>query len=115
MTGNSLMNILAPTSAPLASALPAQFGSVADLLSNMAIFDPETSPKLGGTSTMSGSGVFYLPNASPLNYQGNSTSASSTCTEVIAASINFSGTPNFDNSGCPSNILLKSQVVLLVQ
>ena len=115
MTGNSFLNITAPTTAPSASALPSQLGSVANLLANMAIFDFETSPKIGGTSTMSGSGVFYLPNANPLNYQGNSTSSISTCTEVIAASIKFSGTPNFDNSGCSDNIKLKSQVVILVQ
>jgi Flp pilus assembly protein TadG len=115
MTGTSSFNISAPMTAPSASALPSQLGSVANFLTDMAIFDLETSPKIGGTSTMSGSGVFYLPNANPLNYQGNPTSASSTCTEVIAASIQFSGTPNFDNSGCPPNILLKSQLVALVQ
>jgi hypothetical protein len=81
----------------------------------MALFDTETSPKIGGTTTMSGSGVFYLPNADPLNFQGNPTSSASTCTEVIAASITFSGTPNLDNSGCPQNILLKSQFVVLEQ
>jgi hypothetical protein len=115
LTGSNSFNITAPTSAPSASDLPSQLGSVASLLTDMAIFDVEASPKIGGTSTMAGSGVFYLPNANPLNYQGNSTSASSTCTEVIAASIQFSGTPNFDNSGCPSSILLKSQLVALVQ
>ena len=57
---------------------------------------------------MGGSGVFYLPNANPLNFQGNPTASVSTCTEVIAASIQFSGTPNFDNSGCSNNIKLKS-------
>jgi hypothetical protein len=116
MTGNSYFDITAPTTAPSASALPSQLGSgsVPSLLANMAIFDPETSPTIGGTSTMSGSGVFYFPYANPLNFQGNPTS-SSTCSEVIAASINFSGTPNFDNSGCPNNIKLKSQVVALVQ
>jgi hypothetical protein len=115
MTGNNSINITAPTTAPSASALPGQLGSVANLLASMAIFDPEQSPKIGGTATMGGSGVFYLPNANPLNYQGNSTSSISTCTEVIAASIKFSGTPNFDNSGCSDNIKLKSQIVVLVQ
>ena len=115
MTGNSSINITAPTTAPSASALPGKLASVASLLADMAIFDTETSPKIGGTSTMSGSGVFYLPNANPLNFQGNPTSSVSTCTEVIAASIQFSGTPNFDNSGCSDNIKLKSQVVILVQ
>jgi Putative Flp pilus-assembly TadE/G-like len=115
MTGNSSINITAPTTAPSASALPGQLASVASLLADMAIFDTETSPKIGGTSTMSGSGVFYLPNANPLNFQGNPTSSVSTCTEVIAASIQFSGTPNFDNSGCSSSIIPKSQLVVLVQ
>jgi hypothetical protein len=115
MTGTSSINITAPTTTPSASALPGQLASVAKFLANMAIFDTETSPKIGGTSNMGGSGVFYLPNANPLNYQGTSTSSVSTCTEVIAASIQFSGTPNFDNSGCSDNIKLKSQLVVLVQ
>jgi hypothetical protein len=114
MAGGSSFNITAPTTAPSTSAVPSQFASVANLLANMAIFDPEQSPQITGGATMSGSGVFYLPNANPLNYQGNPTS-SGTCTEVIAASIQFSGTPNFDNSGCPDDIIPKSQVVVLVQ
>jgi len=113
MAGGSSFNITAPTAAP--SALPSQLQSVSSFLANMAIFDTETSPKITGGATMGGTGVFYLPNANPLNYQGSSTSSGSTCTEVIAASINFQGTPNFDNSGCPDNIKLKSQVVVLVQ
>jgi hypothetical protein len=117
MSGNSSINITAPTTVPLASSLPAQLNSVAmrNLLVDMAIFDPETSPKIAGGSTMGGSGVFYLPFANPLNFQGNSTSAGSTCTEVIAASINFAGTPNLDNSGCPDSIKPKSKFVALVQ
>lgn len=114
MTGNSSFNVTAPTTAPSASALPSQLGSVASHLADMALFDPEKSPKIGGTSTMSGSGVFYLPNASPLNWQGTSTGNVSTCTEVIAASITLAGTPNLDNSGCPTSILLTSQIVELV-
>ena len=116
MAGGSSFNITAPLTAPLASALPGQLASVANLLADMAIFDPETSPQITGGATMRGSGVFYLPNANPLNFQGNSTSASSTCTEVIAASIEFSGSSNYlDNSGCPSSIVPKSQRVVLVQ
>jgi hypothetical protein len=81
----------------------------------MAIFDTETSPKINGGALMSGSGVFYLPNADPLNFQGNPTASVATCTEVIAKSIQFSGTPNFDNSGCPDSIKLKRYLVVLVQ
>lgn len=115
MAGNSSFNITAPTTAPSASAIPSQLASVANLLSNMALFDPETSPQTTGTSTMGGSGVFYLPNADPLNWQGTSTGQVSTCTEVIAKSVNLSGTANFNNSGCDPSILLVSQIVLLVQ
>jgi hypothetical protein len=113
MAGGATFNITAPTTAP--SALPSQLASVAKLLKNMALFDPETSPQITGTSTMSGSGVFYLPNANPLNWQGTSTGQVSTCTEVIAASIQLAGTPNFNNSGCDPSILLVSQIVKLVQ
>jgi hypothetical protein len=115
MAGGSTFNITAPTTAPSASALPGQLASVASLLSNMALFDPETSPQITGGATMAGSGVFYLPNANPLNWQGSSTGQVSTCTEIIAASIQFSGTPNLNNAGCPPTILLQNQVVALVQ
>ena len=112
MAGGATFNITAPTTAP--SALPSQLASVAKLLKNMALFDPETSPQTTGTSTMSGSGVFYLPNAT-FKFQGTSTGQVSTCTEVIAASIQLAGTPNFNNSGCDPSILLVSQIVKLVQ
>jgi hypothetical protein len=112
MAGGATFNITAPTTAP--SALPSQLASVANLLKNMALFDPETSPQTTGTSTMAGSGVFYLPNANPLVWQGTSTGQVSTCTEVIAASIKLAGTPNFNNQGCDPSILLKSQIVELV-
>jgi hypothetical protein len=116
MTGTTSMNITAPTTDPYPFPLPSQLVPVANSLEDVAIFDAETSPKIGGTSVLGGSGVFYLPNANPLNFQGNPTSASSTCTEVIAASIQFSGSSNYlDNSGCPSSVVPKSQFVVLVQ
>jgi Putative Tad-like Flp pilus-assembly len=116
MAGGSVFNITAPTTAPSApSDIPSQLASVAKYLKNMALFDPETSPQTTGNSLLSGSGVFYLPNANPLTWQGTSTGQVSTCTEVIAASITLSGTPSFDNSGCDPSILLLSQVVVLVQ
>ena len=114
MAGGATFNITAPTTAPSASAVPSQLASVTNLLTDMALFDPESSPQTTGTATMAGSGVFYLPNANPLNWQGTSTGQVSTCTEVIAASITLAGTPNFDNSGCPTSILLTSQIVELV-
>ncbi|MCK1710029.1 hypothetical protein IVA83_13270 [Bradyrhizobium sp. 143] len=113
MAGGSSFDIVAPTTAP--SPLPSQLTSVAKFLKNMALFDPEVSPQTTGTSTMSGSGVFYLPKADPLNWKGSSTGQVSTCTEVIAASIQLSGTPQFDNSGCDPSILLVRRIVVLVQ
>jgi hypothetical protein len=125
LAGGSSISITAPTIAPSASpsctpasnpyCVPSQLSSVTNLLTDMAIFDSETSPKITGNSTMSGTGVFYLPNATPLNWSGTSTGNVSTCTEVIASSINLSGTPNLDNSGCPPSIILTSQIVALVQ
>jgi hypothetical protein len=112
MAGNSTFNITAPTTVP--SALPSQLASVAKLLKGMALFDPETSPQTTGTSTMSGSGVFYLPNAT-FKFQGTSTGQVSTCTEVIAAIITLAGTPNFNNQGCDPSTRLVSQIVKLVQ
>jgi Flp pilus assembly protein TadG len=114
MAGGATFNITAPTTAPSGSAIPSQLASVGSLLTDMALFDPETSPQTTGTSTMSGNGVFYLPNAT-FKFQGTSTGNVSTCTEVIAASITLAGTPKFDNSGCPASVLLTSQIVELVQ
>ncbi|MGY4286194.1 Flp pilus assembly protein TadG [Bradyrhizobium sp. LM2.7] len=116
MAGGSSFDIVAPTTAPSApSGIPSQLASVAKFLKNMALFDPEVSPQTTGTSTMSGSGVFYLPKADPLNWKGSATGQVSTCTEVIAASIKLSGTPQFDNSGCDTSILIVSRIVDLVQ
>ncbi|MDP2354548.1 MAG: pilus assembly protein TadG-related protein [Beijerinckiaceae bacterium] len=116
MAGGSTFKISSPATAPSASAVPGALSSVRYLLANMAIFDPELSPQIVGGATMTGSGVFYLPNAA-LNFKGDSTSTStpSTCTQVIAASIQFTGTPTLDNTGCPESIKIKSQVVALVQ
>jgi hypothetical protein len=81
----------------------------------MNIVDLETSPKTGGTTNINGSGVYYFPNANPLTFQGSPTDNAAHCTEVIAASIQFSGTPNLDNTGCPSNIVPTSKFVVLEQ
>jgi hypothetical protein len=117
MAGGSSLNITAPTTAPSTSDVPSQLQSVdlRNLLTQVALFDPETSPQTTGTSTMSGSGVFYLPNADPLNFQGTSNAVVSTCTEVIAKSILLSGTPSFDNSGCSQSVIPKSRFVVLVK
>jgi hypothetical protein len=124
MAGGSTFNITAPTDAPLTSSLPSQLQgntggpnpvTFASLLQDMAIFDPEVSPQILGGALMEGSGVFYLPLANPLNFQGNSDTASSTCTEIIAASIVFSGASTLSNSGCPSNIVPTSKFVVLEQ
>jgi hypothetical protein len=100
--------------------VPAALASVVSLMSDLVIYDPETTTKnqtvnFSGSSTFSLTGVTYAPNADVV-YQGNTKSSS--CTEVIALGITLSGNSNFDNSGCPASITggnLQTQYVRLVQ
>jgi Flp pilus assembly protein TadG len=58
----------------------------------------------GGTpcsSSLSLTGAIYTRNTAD-NLQGNQTAACSTCTELIAASFTFNGTPALDTSQCSS-------------
>jgi Flp pilus assembly protein TadG len=112
MVGGTSITITGQPSVPT-TELPARLQSDANLLADMAIYDTESgTPKINGGASITGNGVLYFPNAT-LDFQGNPTAT--TCQELIAASIEFSGTPNFNNTGCPNQIIPKRQVVALVQ
>jgi hypothetical protein len=117
MTGTSVLAIAAQSTVS-SSSLPSQLSSVADKLGEVAFYDIESgTPKINGNPTISFDGVLYVPNMN-LSANGHPTitplNPNSKCTELFAASIEFVGTPHFDNSQCPSSIVPKSQLVRLV-
>jgi hypothetical protein len=112
ITGNPTLNLSAQPSVP-ASQLPP--GVPTGLLDGLLWYDPEGgSVDLNGHSTNSFAGAMYFPNAA-VQWKGNATKTS-TCTELIASSIEFAGNPTFDNTGCAnSSIVPKTQVIVMVQ
>lgn len=116
INGNPTIQLTALSSVTTAQ-VPAALTSVVSLMSNLLIYDPQTtsgnqSVKISGNSTSSFTGITYLPNADVV-YQGST--VSSTCVEVIAKGVTLSGNSNFDNSGCPASSKIVSQYVRLVQ
>ncbi len=113
MAGGSVISVSAPSTTPTSAQLPSSLQSVASLLVGMAIIDTdETSPQTNGGASLTANGVIYFPKAA-LDFQGNPTAT--TCSEVIAASITFAGSPHFDTSKCPTGTpKIKSQYVALV-
>jgi Flp pilus assembly protein TadG len=113
MTGTSTLSLIAQTTVPT-SQLPVALQPYAGLLGGVSLFDPETgSPTITGNNTNTAYGIMYLPNAA-VTFAGNS-SVTTSCMEIIAASIEFSGASNLVNSGCPAAIIPVAQIVQLVQ
>jgi hypothetical protein len=100
-----------------ATQVPAALASqsVRDLMSQLLIYDPETTTtkpvNISGNSSSYFSGIVYAPNAS-VQYTGST--VSSTCTQVIAKGVQLSGNSNFDNSGCPAGSKAETKIVKLV-
>jgi Flp pilus assembly protein TadG len=113
INGNPTIQLSALTTVTT-SQVPAALTSVVSLMSNLLIYDPETTSgvKISGNSTSYFTGITYAPNADVV-YQGST--VSSTCVEVIAKGVTLSGNSNFDNSGCPASSKIVSQYVRLVQ
>jgi hypothetical protein len=112
ISGNPAIYLKAQTTVPT-SELPTSLQPAANLLSDLLIYDPESgNVKITGDSTSFFNGAMYFPNAT-VNFQGNATPT--TCTELIAASVQLQGNPTFGNSGCPASITPTAQVVMLVQ
>jgi hypothetical protein len=88
--------------------------TVSSDLNGVLIFDLETgSPTIGGTNGSTVSGAMFFPYAN-VTWNGNATT-SSTCTEIVANTLTFSGNAYLRTSGCSSNLLATSQLVVLVQ
>ena len=61
--------------------------------------------QFGGTSSINITGNIYAPDAT-VTFQGNPTltlSGDNNCGELIAASITWAGSANFDDSGCKAS------------
>lgn len=113
MKGTSTLNITAQTTVPT-TGLPPALQSVANLLAGVALYDTESGAvTINGDTTNTAYGVMYLPNAD-VTFGGN-TAVTTSCIEVIAGSIMFSGSTNFANSGCPATVKPVAQIVQLVQ
>jgi hypothetical protein len=126
INGNAKIQLSAPSSVS-STDVPSALSSVTSLMSSLLIYDPEGASwstngcknngvSISGNSQSYFSGITYVPYCD-VTYTGNNTSATpgSSCTEVIAKGVTFSGSSYFDNSGCPASVQTKSLVVQLVQ
>jgi Flp pilus assembly protein TadG len=111
--GTSSLNIAGQATVPT-TELPASLQQYANLLTDLAIYDPESGTvKMGGSSSLTFSGAMDFPNAT-VDFQGNP--ATTSCAELIASAVSFVGNANFNNTGCPSTMAKpQSQIVQLVQ
>jgi hypothetical protein len=116
IVGNPEIQLTALSSV-LSTQVPSELTSVISLMSNLVIYDPETtagnkSVRISGNSASYLNGITYAPNAT-IEYQGSTQSY--TCVQVIAKGVTLSGNSNFDNSGCPESSKVESHIVKLVQ
>jgi Flp pilus assembly protein TadG len=106
-SGNSTVNLSAPTSGPTAGLL---YGTSTT----------NGTVSFSGNSANVMNGAIYAPNANA-SVTGNSTAftTQSSCTAIVAATISFSGNSNFNNSGCNDygvpTIYAQSAKALLIQ
>jgi hypothetical protein len=87
MTGTATVNLTAPSTGPTAGLL---FGTTSS-----------NSMKVAGTNNEVLSGAVYAPNAS-VTVTGDSKSytSESTCLDVVASTVTFTGNSSFTNTGC---------------
>ncbi|QQO20299.1 hypothetical protein JJB98_10435 [Bradyrhizobium diazoefficiens] len=101
-------------------AVPPKLASVASLMTDLLIYDGESTSggvKITGSSTSYFNGIVYVPN-SPVTYSGNTAGVapSSGCYQIIAYGVTFAGNTKLDNSGCSNSATKPNvQTVLLVQ
>lgn len=84
-------------------------------LSGILIDDQATAAvSIGGNGTIVLGGVMYFPKAD-VTWGGNTQSAATNCTQVIAKTVTINGNAYLSTDGCASGTVPKSQVVALVQ
>jgi hypothetical protein len=103
INGNPSIQLTAQTTPQVPSAL----SSVQSLMTDLLIYDPETTNKnqtvnVSGDSNSFFNGIVYAPNAS-VQYTGNSNVTSPSCFVVIASAVTFSGNTNIDDRKCISD------------
>jgi len=114
ITGTPTIQLTAETSVST-TQVPAKLASAVNLLSDLLIYDPETTAKgvnITGNAASFFNGITYVPN-SDVTFQGSTQTFN--CVEVIAKGVTLSGNTNLDNSGCPASSTPTSQYVRMVQ
>lgn len=92
VNGNATVNLRAP------SAPSYPFPGI--LLYQDRRSPPNNGSTINGGSNIVMNGAFYFP-STPLSWNGNNaTSGASTCVEIVARTVSFSGNSALDNSGC---------------
>ena len=109
-TGNPTINLTGKSD----PQVPSSLSSVRDLMTDLVLYDPETTKKntnvdIGGTSSIVFNGTVYAPRAT-VAYGGNSSSTSSSCFQLIAAAVMLSGNTQLDDSKCTSDGAATPQV-----
>ena len=104
MTGNSSMNITAPTTGDYANMLIIQAANA----------DPDNLSKINGDNASGYDGAIYFPKGN-IEFTGSSASATK-CAMVVSYTVKFSGNTNLQNDtvGCTADTTVMGQVVRLV-
>jgi hypothetical protein len=104
-TGNPTINLTGQTN----QQVPPALSSVRNLMTDLVIYDPETTSgnktvDIGGSSGIIFNGIVYAPKAT-VTYGGNSSASTPTpgCFQIIAAAISLSGNTKLDDSKCISD------------
>ena len=92
VNGNATVNLRAPSGA-------------SDPYRGILIYQDRRAPAnaasiINGGSSIVMNGAFYFPSTELSWYGNNATSGASTCIEIVARTVNFSGNSALDNSGC---------------
>jgi hypothetical protein len=99
------VNLSAPT-APRTPASP---------LNGVLIDDQATgNVNINGNGTVKLAGAMYFPKAD-VSFGGTVQPTNTTCSEVIAKTLNMTGSAYLSNSGCDPSVVAHTQVVALVQ
>ena len=83
------------------------------LIDDQAPHSNGTSVSINGGTTVKLGGVMYFPNVD-VTYNGGTQSSNTTCTAVIANSLNMGGNAYLSTQGCQPGTVSLTQVVVLV-
>ena len=71
-------------------------------------------PEITGNGTVQLGGAMYFPNAD-VSFGGTVQPTNTTCSEVIAKTLNMTGSAYLSTAGCDPSLVAHTQVVALVQ